>query len=185
MANLNLMRDLERAISYGQALQIAKGAKLKTLGEGSTRMVFALDAHRVLKVALNEKGLDQNEAESDLSQAPVTTKVLDMHEEAYWIIAERATPLESNAEMFLKLVGVPFGTFAKAAMKTLGVANFQVSERDEEKLQMSPFFKQLIRYVMSHGLAAGDATKLTSFGVVGNHVVLIDYGLTALHADLF
>jgi hypothetical protein len=179
------MQDLERTISYEQALQVAKRSKLKVLGEGSTRIVFALDAHRVLKVAINEKGVDQNEAESDLSEAPVTTKVLEMHEEAYWIIAERAIPLESNAEAFLKLVGVPFGTFAKAAMKALGVGNFKVSEVDEKKLEMSPFFKQLLRYVRNHDLAAGDATKLTSFGVVGNHVVLIDYGLTALHSDLF
>jgi hypothetical protein len=182
---MNLMAELNRAISYEQALQTAKKAKLKVLGQGSTRMVFALDAHRVLKVAINEEGVDQNEAESDLSEAPVTTKVLEMHEEAYWIIAERAIPLENNADIFLKLVGVPFGTFAKYTMKKLDIADFKVPEKDEQRLQMSPFFKQLMRYITSHGLAAGDATKLTSFGVVGNHIVLIDYGLTALHADLF
>jgi hypothetical protein len=179
------MSELNHVISYEQALQIARKSKLKVLGEGSTRMVFALDAYRVLKVALNDKGLEQNEAECDLSEAPVTTKVLDMHEEAYWLIAERAVPLESNAEAFLKLVGIPFGTFAKGAMKALGVANFKVDENDEKKLSMNPFFKQLLSYIKTHGIAVGDATKLTSFGVVGSHVVLIDYGLTALHADLF
>lgn len=185
MANMSLMSELGRITSYSAALQIAKKAKLKALGKGSSRIVYALDEHTVIKIALNDDGVEQNEAESDLSEAPITTKVLDMHEEAYWIIVERATPLTTNAELFRNIVGVSFGTFAKGAMNALGISNFSTNEIDMAKLELNPFYQRIVRFIRNHDLSPADATKLTSYGIVGNHIVLIDYGLTAEQADLF
>ena len=178
MPNMNLMAELSRARSFQQALEIARVAKLKKLGQGSSRIVYALDALRVLKVALNDEGVEQNEAESDICSSLVTTKVLDMHEEAYWVISERAQRLTNNASIFEELVGIPFGVFAQALVSHFGKGAFRISESDSNVLQHNPFFTRMITFIQTTGLALGDATKLTSFGVVGTKVVLLDYGLT-------
>lgn len=53
------------------------GDKFKLLGKGSARAVYDLGNGTVLKVAINAKGLAQNEAESSIDDYPILNKIND------------------------------------------------------------------------------------------------------------
>lgn len=49
---------------------------LEELGKGSSRIVYLLSAKKVLKIALNVKGIAQNEAEIDIYTNPKTKAII-------------------------------------------------------------------------------------------------------------
>jgi len=75
----------------GTFLKYAK-RNLQRLGEGSSREVFLLSSQKVLKVAVNEKGIAQNEAEIDVytnpKTRPIISKVYDYGSGYEWLVSE-------------------------------------------------------------------------------------------------
>lgn len=65
-------------------------AKLRVLGEGSSRIAFLLPDGNVLKLAKSKAGLMQNEAEgsSTMSTFPLFTKIRESAEQFEWIVVE-------------------------------------------------------------------------------------------------
>lgn len=96
--------------------QIAYAKKyLPHLGTGSSRIVFALSGHKVLKIALSNRGYGQNNAELDIYSNPLTkravAKILDASSKNNnWIISEIAKPFASREE-FERYTGFSFQTF--------------------------------------------------------------------------
>lgn len=75
---------------------------LPLIGQGSSRIAFAYGSNKILKIALNEKGLTQNEAENtifDNPQArPAMSRIFDKDGQGYWLISEIGRPLGSEDE---------------------------------------------------------------------------------------
>lgn len=57
---------LDECSSNRTMIQACRNAGLKQLGRGSSRIVFALNSTKVIKIALNEQGKKQNEEEARL-----------------------------------------------------------------------------------------------------------------------
>ena len=110
----------------------------QTLGEakyGSSRAVFNLSDALVLKVAINEKGLVQNETEYTLfhSAEPKVKEVLAAIKEPHdpefqWIVMERVKPLEDEVS-FEQVLGVT----TEMALELF--SGFCFTETDIEKLK--------------------------------------------------
>jgi len=74
---------------------------LPYLGQGTSRSTFALSGGKVLKIATNDAGVGQNQAEVEIwsnSKSPYITQVYDNSPDYKWIIAEIVKPL-SESEM--------------------------------------------------------------------------------------
>jgi len=104
----------------GSLEQMHRYAKyhLKVLGEGSARKVYLLSSGKVLKIAADPattyhlpspRGLAQNRAEVDLftdpKTGPIVAKVLDAHDDFYWIVMELAKEITDEEEL-IEAVGV-------------------------------------------------------------------------------
>lgn len=68
--------------------------ELHELGKGSSRAAFEMDGERVLKLAMNRRGLAQNAREFEAFQSykgyPVFAKTLECSEKCEWLVSELA-----------------------------------------------------------------------------------------------
>ena len=98
----------KRAIKDEEGLYYAQ-KHLKKLGEGSGRRVFLLSNRFVLKIAMNEKGWAQNQAEVDIytnpHTKPIVAKIYDFDPHYNWLVSELVRPI-ANKKEFEKHFGV-------------------------------------------------------------------------------
>lgn len=177
--------------------------KLPALGEGSSRAAFLLDSKRVLKVAINNKGLAQNKAEYELSQhpgvAPLVTRIFRVGKDYSWLVSELVRPLRTNKE-FEQLTQVPWSFFISFLSFYEGNGdigksfNLAVkSQIDQDRRKKSPFpgisvrriehLPFIGRFMTALGnrpdLIPADLMKLDHWGKTPDQrVVLLDSGYT-------
>jgi len=97
LAMFKRLSDRTKMIEYAKKY-------LPFLNSGSTRTVFGLGSGKVLKIAIDEYGNDQNETEievftgnKDISN--YITKIYDHDEKNNWIIAEAVKIIGENSEL--------------------------------------------------------------------------------------
>lgn len=153
------------------------GRYLQELGRGSARAAFALTNRSILKIALDQKGIAQNQTELDVytdqKTKPIVAKVLDVDDENRWMISELVKPLRAEDE-FENLTGISFddldGALA-AAYKRLPTP---------EHVKKSPIILAVVALMNDKSLLPGDLTKIDSWGQTADgRAVLLDYGFTS------
>lgn len=165
-----------QAIKYAQQ-------HLQKLGKGSARVAFVVDAHKALKVALNDKGLAQNSVEADVANLyDCVTKVFDADHDAYtWIEVERAR--KAVAGDFKRLAHMGWDLFTASLRYLYGERSGlhywgKPVGFDTENELLNSVTDMMVNYSMP----VGDLTRKSSWGVVsrsdGEHLVLVDFGLT-------
>jgi hypothetical protein len=157
---------------------------LNQIGKGSSRLVFDLSKNSVLKLAWNEKGLGQNLMEQSdqihklFGDMVPALKKKCKGDKIYWLVMEKAKPVDE--ETFEKISKIPFKTFQKA-MKEMKLVNYKekkdVSEETKELLKTSHFLDLVQDLTFSLGLLVGDVIKTSSWGKIGNRLVILDTGL--------
>lgn len=167
-------------------------ANLKRLASGSSRIVYQIDNQKVLKLAKNEKGIAQNEAEYDVYKhsyygEEIATQIFDIEDHSLWVESEFATKVTPNA--FKQYIdGVDFKNFAHylqyKIFENQGKTRYMSAPSPEisEKLDNNEFTQNLINTALEMDLVAGDLTRISSYGIVNrggeNHLVLTDSGAT-------
>lgn len=83
---------------------------LPFLGKGSSRAVYALSTGKVLKIAINQNGIAQNEAEVAVSRNPslkyIGARVYDWDDFYHWGVMEVAKIYDDSTQLKLDL-GIP------------------------------------------------------------------------------
>lgn len=165
---------------------------LKTLGAGSSRIVYLVDDEKVLKLAKNAKGLAQNEVEISYSDdnytADIMGKIYDYDENNLWLEMQLAKPL--TARLFKEIVGFDFKLYSDAIAKfTIGnnpqkYRGYQaprVSDEVMDAMWENEFISLMFNYIGTYDTPYGDLVRLSTYGVVEENgvksVVMIDYGL--------
>lgn len=104
-------RFFNKLLSTEEMIAYAKSTSLQCLGQGSSRIAFALSKSRVLKIALNERGLEQNGAEYVVSgnqNAKSAVSAIYDHKEidgkVVWLISQLVRPIR-DADEFKLLSG--------------------------------------------------------------------------------
>lgn len=188
------MEEFKRIKSFKGRLEYC-AARLPKLGRGSSRAVFKIDDEKCLKLAVNRKGLAQNEVEAEpdyiLEQIGLVARIYDYDENFLWVemqLARRATKND-----FKRLTPYDFETMCEFITYNYGrYSNRHVRvEPEYKKLFDSPDFYDTmydtVFYAMYDYLGnyqpkiVGDLQKLSSWGVVKQggqeQLVLIDFGL--------
>lgn len=161
------------------------GSFLELLGEGSSRKAFLLSGKYVLKIALNEKGIAQNQAELDVFTNPqsqqVVAKVYAYDPKYQWLISDLVKPID-NVEEFQQLSGTDWRTFCDDVNR--GMRNQSVEPND------SKFVKAVVNTALKNNMLRGDIVQqnhsisptddvLGHWGKTPNgRLVLLDYGFT-------
>lgn len=168
---------------FSKQLLYAKG-KLKRLGAGSSRIVFEYE-DRALKIAKNNKGVDQNEVEGDPGIHNMYKEILPnlfRNDKDYkWILIEKAEKI--NKKEFEKLADINYdvycGLLTKYELKTRYHKHIELTDEEEDLLyEKDGFLKTLIDMSANFDFITNDFKKLTSLGRINNRIVVIDFGFT-------
>jgi len=172
---------------------------LKHLGSGSSRIVYELDKFRVVKMAMNTAGLEQNKLEVFMGNDPtidiVLARVLDYSNDGYsWVVIEKVEPLsdldERRAE---ELAGVKwsqvrslFGLQSSSEHESTAPASrvqgsMSGGVKDSNVCLKGDDFLEAVKKLSKkyRGLLPGDLVKVSSWGINSEGcLVLLDYGIT-------
>jgi hypothetical protein len=166
---------------------------LTYLGMGSSRLGYKIDDEKVLKLARNEKGLAQNNAEIELSDdyhySHLRTKVYNHHPDDLWIEAQFAE--KCTAAKFKSILGYSFKDYSHM-LEYFYYTILKPSryfrpdpinnEVEREKITESEFYNDMCSYMHDADMPVGDISAMRTYGIVSDNgdssVVLIDYGLT-------
>ena len=193
--------ELSKFANFEQMLGFVEQQGLRYISKGSSRMVFVLDSKRALKVAMNSKGLAQNQGEIQVSHDPASfnlvARVLSSDPEGKWITSELVRPITGYKE-FRQLTGVDFEFFVAILMtpqqqRLANIANFRkkiaagqfryIAQTPEEfdKVVTTTFFTSALSVLdnLKVQLEVGDLGKISSWGKTADQrAVILDYGLT-------
>ena len=174
--------------SYAKRIKYCN-EKLRRISSGSSRVVYQVDDEKVLKIAKNQKGIAQNDAENDwvIQRSDSVAKVFETDKDGLYNEMELASKVSPS--IFKSLVGFDFNKITDylpyAVNKLIaGVRERYVmpTENEINFINNSEWLQNLTNLVAEMEMPMGDLFKLNSYGVVkrnGNpYVVLIDYGLT-------
>lgn len=148
--------------------QLLKANQPMPIGVGTGRVVYDLGDGRVIKIAKNKRGIMQNKTEAfvysssfDKSIFPV---ICCVDPNLRYIICEKATVI--NEGTFQEIVGV-------------GLSDFLYNVRFLKNLVTPNWLHvKTIDLITRFDLDRFDISSETSWGVVGERIVLLDYGLT-------
>lgn len=163
-------------------------SRLQKLGAGSSRIVYAIDDKKVLKLAKNAKGIAQNAIEAQLGVdryfSEVLATVFNSDDHDQWIESERAEKVKETR--FIQLTGVNIRNLhaylANFDAKNNGrSATWTLDPKIEEEMHENRFVSTIMECMHSYNLQIGDLVKLSSYGEVQREeptIVLVDYGFT-------
>lgn len=172
--------------------------RLQKIGNGSSRVVFAVDDEKVLKVAKNKKGIAQNQEEMQewrQNYYDCFAKVYDASEDGIFLEMQAARRAKNSD--FKRLTGYGFDVMCAWIQYTTSLymptnrPNYRDKNFDklfetpewQEGLESYNLFSAIHAYLCDTCTESyGDFTRLSSWGVVSENgeerLVLIDFGLT-------
>lgn len=162
------------------------------IGKGTSRAVFQIDDEKVLKLAINEKGIAQNDAEVMTSNYSdwIMTKVFNSDQNGFWIISEFVLPAKSQD--FEHCLGLNFNDFCKFIetshqerqnTRYRSSWNRFTNEEYEELLENNEDLAMFDTFLGDNpDYPVGDLKRISSYGLAKRDgydtIVLLDSGAT-------
>lgn len=176
------MDEFKSLNSFNKRFEYCK-QRLQYISSGSGRYVFGIDNDKVLKLAKNNKGVAQNEAEYDMSHNPIVAKTYDSDDDFLWIEMERVDKI--NVQTFKNLTGLDFRNFQDNiryfALEVVNKSKYTSLDEPEnyDEIWENEFFQDIADLIGSYGMQFGDLTRINSYGVTKNgDIKLVDAGLS-------
>lgn len=174
-----ILKNLDELDTYAARKKYAE-KNLKRLSSGSSRLVYLTDADTVVKLASNDKGLAQNEAESNPKmKSPLINKIISKSKDFIWIQTHFLDKITEKD--FEEMIGVGFKDFGKAidyGLKNISESSGKKKPKNYEEIIELDIYKELKRLGEMHNLMPGDLSRISSWGMKNGNPVLIDAGLT-------
>jgi hypothetical protein len=187
------LEEFSKLTSFNKRIQYCQ-ERLKRISSGSSRIVYMVDDTKVLKIAKNEKGLNQNDIEATYSNyhdiKDITAQVFAYDDNDLWVemeLARKVTP-----KIFQQVVGVSFDDYCDALDKYFEAVNPQkavrswsrssISQEKYDAMWDNEFVYDIFTFMGGYDTPVGDLQRLNSYGLVKRNgvdtIVLIDYGIT-------
>lgn len=178
---------LKQIPSFKERLQYCVKTLGYRIGSGSSRTCFQLDDNRILKLALNNKGIAQNNVEGrmdiNLDQLGVRPDIFDEtdFENNWFIVCEYVLP--ARVADFKKTIGITW-------QKYLDFIRTCDCEREGDSYPPIDWdtFGEMIEnneklycihdFIANYDISCGDILRLTNYGLSKNNgIVILDTGL--------
>jgi len=176
---------LDSLSSFSKKIQYAKKF-LKKLGEGSSRIVFDLEDGYVLKLAKNEKGLEQNLTDGDYGLQRMYPELVpelkdrDDNDDCYWLIVKKGTKIKPSE--FKTLTGLDFKTFGKALTDVKLYYDGRLQKVPDESKKYwedeDSIVNKVADLMINYDMPYGDLVRISSWGIVDGKAKIVDAGLT-------
>lgn len=193
MDNSFSLNELSLLPSYTARVRYCKQHLGNPIGNGSSRTVFQISDERCLKLAKNEKGLAQNQAEANGGHQhwyeDLFPYVFETDNNDFWMVSEYVLP--AKKEDFMHIIGMTFEDFCKF-VRTIykqyarGGKTWQSTyswEVFEEMLEKDDygFLYQLNDYMCNWQVPYGDLCRIQNWGLTVRNgseaLVILDSGL--------
>ncbi len=168
--------------SFNDRVNYCKKILGNPIGSGSARTVFGIDSDTVLKLAKNSKGIAQNEVEINASSFnyDVVAKVIEYEPKYLWLETQRAEKITPN--QFKQILGFSvddFGKFIRNYEFELKGKRpiFNLDKNVSEFMWDNEWCNSVRGLIEDTNISAGDLGRISSYGKIGNEVVIIDYGI--------
>lgn len=179
MKNLTWKNQIKYARSFRN--------KTKFYSYGSSRFIITLDSKKVLKIAFNDKGLEQNNFEMDLllkyeNHYSILPKIYNYdHKNSAWLIVELTKPLTDETE-FAHLAKIEFVDFVDIITKiSLGE---ELTDYEGNQINNNQFIGEAVNLLLDNNLLPGDFIGLDHwFKASDGRIVNIDLGLNPINFD--
>jgi hypothetical protein len=173
-----VLKELSEIKDFDERVEFAKEQKgWELLGTGSARAAFKMDEKRIIKIAINRAGHDQNLTEADPKKQSfsISNPIYAFAADGAWIIAANNESI--NVKEFKALTGMSFVSFGNAIKYKFDSETDKRPPNDYEDIENNPVFKDTTELVLATDLLPGDICKISSWGKIGERVVLRDTGL--------
>jgi hypothetical protein len=181
------LNEFKKLKTRNDKLDYAKHS-LESLGRGSARHVFALSSNYALKIAINPKGVAQNEAELDVYTNPKTkgivAKIFDYDKDYHWIVSEIVKPFRTTGEFERFMGSNDWDDFDSSFDNIMWCADNPINPQAMNSIKNLPqklkdFIYALSELIKINNLTPGDVINHEHWGHTTNgEVVILDYGLT-------
>lgn len=174
-----VLSNIEKLETYNARKKYAE-RNLKHLSSGSSRIVYLTPDKTIVKLAKNDKGIAQNEAESNPEmKSQYLNKILSRADNNAWL---ETCYLEKISEKdFEEMTGLDFEDFGESIRYGLRkVSDNKDIEKPKnfDKVSESDIYKELKDIGEKFKLLPGDMARISSWGEKDGRPVLIDAGLT-------
>lgn len=168
--------------AWVKSLNLLLGSRMKKLGQGSSRAVYALNEDVVLKVATYASGVAQNKAEYNAykkaADCSVITRIFYHNQKFHWLVAERIKRQARDTDF--KIYGVPH------ARRLLYLVQHPEEAEDFAGVQLTETFHKdrpaLLQILELNDDHCGELSDNRQWGIVERngqeYPVLVDYGWT-------
>lgn len=176
-----VLSNLEKLETYSARKKYAE-SNLKHLSSGSSRITYLTDKKTVIKLAKNDRGIAQNEAEvkaSTMCSSKFLNQTLDNAKNHSWIEVPFLDKITEKD--FRDMVGIDFEDFGEAIRYSLREVSGNTDKEKPssyDKSIKSNLFKELNMIGKKLDLMPGDLARISSFGKKDGYPVLADAGLT-------
>jgi hypothetical protein len=174
-----VLSNLESLETYAARKKYAE-ANLKHLSSGSARIVYLTRNKTILKLAKNDKGLAQNQAEANPKmKSQYLNPILSCAKNYAWCetyFLDKITEKEFKA-----MTGLEFNDFGDSIRYGLrNVSGNTDKEKPEhfDEVAKSDIYKEMKDIGEKFKLLPGDMARISSWGTKNGRPVLIDAGLT-------
>jgi hypothetical protein len=175
--NINeILKNLQKLETFQARMDYAE-KNLKHLSSGSSRVVFDLQNNNILKLASNEKGLAQNEAESSVKEdCKYINPVVKAAKNKAWVICPKGDKITERE--FFDLTDISFKDFGEC-LKYIVYEDSSKKEKpkDFDKLKKNKIVKEVSEIASKYKLVIGDVARISSWKVIDGVPTLVDLGL--------
>jgi len=183
-----VLRNLGKLQTFTARKKYAE-ENLERLSSGSSRLTYLTNAKTVIKLASNEKGLAQNEAETHPKAKSQHLNPVLQHDPKYaWIEVPFLNKL--TEKKFQEITGLDFEQFGESlryGLRDISGNSDKDKPRKFAEIAKTPLYQEMVRVGKACKLMPGDLARISSWGEKEGKPVLIDAGLTSdvfeLHYD--
>lgn len=175
----DLLDRLTKERHFTERVKLCKES-FPLLGQGSSRIAFALPDGKVLKLAKNAKGIAQNEVEDDgfLQSSELIPEIYRVCPQHHYLVTEQAERISPS--QFKALTGIDWKGFCDAIFwwSRWRNGNNAIKPAQYDTIKENPFYNEIQNLLGSMDMAVGDLMRISSYGAIRGKIYLIDSGGT-------
>ena|ERR1035437_2792412 len=175
-----ILKNLEGLETYNARKKYAE-KNFKHLSSGSSRIVYLTGDDTVVKLAKNDRGIAQNEVESNPKmKSKYLNSIISFAKNNSWLETHFLDKITEKE--FKEMTGLEFEDFDNAISYGLrDVSENSGKEKPDnfEKVSKSDIFKEVKSFSEKFNLMPGDIGRISSWGTKDGKPILIDSGLSS------
>ncbi len=173
----SVLQKLDELETYNARKEYAED-HLEHLSSGSSRLVYLTDDNTVVKLAKNDKGVEQNKVESRPMNSRFINKIISKSPNCIWIETQYLKKI--TVDEFKKMAGVDFSNFCDIILYMLkDVADIEATKpKTFDEFKDCEILQEMKRLGEKYKLMPGDMVRISSWGKTkDDQLVLMDAGL--------